>query len=255
PSIRRIQASLPRQRAVSPITSPESTTVPLPRPGSSPPAIPKLMRHPAPGSAASTRLAVSPASPPPTIAANPALRATAASAASPQTQSAGRPSKAKGDSRRIRPRQAAVAGQCPEREKGAVSVVAEIKHPRKPDRGEPRLVPGPVRLLRPDQVLDPPRHGPIAGFPGRHQPEHRPGGLRRRAVFGDPMRHAGVVALLVLAPAAIRALPGHQPRRRTPHLRRRRFQSGGVQRRESRPGAVDVIGAPAPEPAAVRLLL
>src|SRR5437588_10825946 len=110
------------------------------------------------------------------------------------------------DSARIGHRQPPVAGQRPEREEGAITVVAQIEHAREADRGVPRLVPIAIAVLAGDQIGDAARHRRVGNLAGRHQGEQRPGGLRRRAVRRFAMRYTRPIAVTGLAPAAIGAL-------------------------------------------------
>ena len=101
----------------------------------------------------------------------------------------------------------------------------------------------------------PSRHRRMIDFAGRHQAEQRPGRLRRRARRRLVTRVVELVARAVLAPAAVGVLDRFS--QATALLQRRigMIDPGGVERAEHRPGAVDVIDAPAAEPAAVRFLL
>src|SRR6267142_438883 len=69
------------------------------------------------------------------------------------------------------------------------------------------------------------------------------------------MRLVGPVGGAVLAPAAIVTLMREQPVDGAADLRLGGIDAGGVEAAERRPCAVDVVGAPAAEPAAFRLLL
>ena len=84
--------------------------------------------------------------------------------------------------------QVAIARQRPEREKGAVAVIAQIEHAGEAHRRIGFLVPEPVRLLRLHEEADAARHRGMIDFAGRHQPEQRPGGLRRAC--SRRLRHA-----------------------------------------------------------------
>ena len=92
-------------------------------------------------------------------------------------------------------------------------------------------------------------------FSGRHQTQQRPGRLRR---VGRRRLVAAIVELVagaVLSPAAVRVLDGDQPVGRLAHARIGRVEAGRVQRAQRRPRAIDIVDAPAAEPAAVRHLL
>src|SRR5579862_9622149 len=90
--------------------------------------------------------------------------------------------------------------------------------------------------------------------PCGHQSQNRPGGLRRH---GGRLLVAAVVepiAIAAFAPAAVRVLNRDQPVRGTAHNRRVEIEAGTVQASEDRPRAIDIIYAPAAEPAAVFFL-
>src|SRR3954463_7018116 len=134
-------------------------------------------------------------------------------------------------------------------------MVLEIEHARKSGRGKPGLFPQPVLALRAYQVLRAARHFGAPRFARRHQREHSPGGLKRgaRGSLAGTLRTE--VAVVALTPATVCTLHELQPAYRAQHTRMRARHTGGFQRDERRPGAVDVVGAPSPEPGAARLLL
>ena len=134
-------------------------------------------------------------------------------------------------------------------------MVAQVEHPRETDRGVPRLVPIAVAVLAGDQIGDATRDCRVADLAGRHQGKQSPGGLRCGAVRRLAMRHTRPIAVARFAPAAIGALMGEQPSNGAADLRRRRIDADRIQRGQHRPSAVDVVGSPAAEPTAVRLLL
>src|SRR6202040_869593 len=72
-------------------------------------------------------------------------------------------------------------GERPQRKIPAVAVILEIKDPRKTGRGERRITPQAVGPLRPQQVIDAPAYGLRAHLPGRHERQHGPCRLIRRA--------------------------------------------------------------------------
>src|SRR5947207_6758268 len=152
-------------------------------------------------------------------------------------------------------RQPAIAGERPQRKKHAVTVIAQVEDARKPDRGVPGLVPIAVPILAGEQVGDAARHRRVADLARRHQGEQGPGGLRGGTIGRLAMRDVRPVALAGLAPPAIAPLAGDQPIDCAADFGRTGIDPGGIQPGEHRPGAVDVIGAPAAKPAAVRLLL
>src|SRR5579872_3888875 len=85
----------------------------------------------------------------------------------------------------------------------------------------------------------------------RHQRQQRPRGLRRGARLALAARPVAPIRGTVFAPAAVGALLADEPCDRTPDHRIVTRDTGNVERAQYRPGAVDVIGAPAAEPRAV----
>src|SRR5277367_1315531 len=69
------------------------------------------------------------------------------------------------------------------------------------------------------------------------------------------MGHAGPIRFFALPPTPVRVLSGQQPLGGAADFRRRRIDAGSVEGGQYRPGTVDVVGAPAPEPAAVGFLI
>ena len=63
----------------------------------------------------------------------------------------------------------AKARKCPQWEEGGIAVIAQVKDPRKPDRGVPGLVPFAVLILARDQVGDAPVDRRVFGLAGGHQ--------------------------------------------------------------------------------------
>src|SRR5215468_6250993 len=94
----------------------------------------------------------------------------------------------------------------------------------------------------------------VIDLAGRHQPEQRPGCLRGGRWRGLVAAVGELIARSVLAPAAVRVLDRDQPFDRAANLGRRALDAGDIERTQHGPGAVDVVGAPAAEPAAVLLL-
>src|SRR5262249_52372052 len=148
-----------------------------------------------------------------------------------------------------------VAGEREQREKRPVAVVTQVENPGEPDGRVPRLVPIAVAVLALDQIRNAARHGWVRDLTGRHQREQRPGGLPGRAAGRFAMRLVRPIALAGFAPTAILALMRQQPRDGAADLRRGGVDTNRVERRQHRPGSVDVISTPAAEPAAVGLLL
>src|SRR3954453_19048060 len=154
----------------------------------------------------------------------------------------------------VAPLEIAVAGERPEWEELRVAVIAQVEHARKAGRGKAMFGPEAVRPLRARQIGDAARHRRMIDRAGRHQAEQGPRGLRGRARRRLIAPVAELVALPAFAPAAVGVLNGREPLDRPPHRRRRRIDPGRVERAERRPGAVDVVHAPAAEPTALRLL-
>src|SRR5258708_21905733 len=117
------------------------------------------------------------------------------------------------------------------------------------------LVPLPVGALALGQKADALADRVAVDLARCHQPEQRPGGLRRRADLASAARRVRLIGIAVLAPAAIFALFRDQPGDGAAHVRPLHVDAGGVVGAQHRPGAVDVIRAPAAEPGTVRLLL
>src|SRR2546430_4395167 len=109
------------------------------------------------------------------------------------------------------PYQGAVCRQSPKRKVGAIAVISEVEHARKPRRGEARITPQTVVLLGSQQVFDTAPHRIGADLPGRQQPQQGPGTL-----VGSARRFSGCllpvrVGVIALAPAAVGILPGYEP--------------------------------------------
>src|SRR5579883_1434605 len=99
-------------------------------------------------------------------------------------------------------------------------------------------------------MIDPTPYGGRAGLARRAQSDHRPRRLIGRAGEGTIRIPLEVVAVVALAPTAIRVLPREKPRHGAPHGRVMRRDARELQCHEHRPGAVEVVGAPAAEPGA-----
>src|SRR5205807_3359146 len=135
-----------------------------------------------------------------------------------------------------------------------VPVIAEVDHAREARSGEARVAPEAVRPLRAREVLDAAPHGVRSRLSRGDQREHRPGTLvrgARRARPGAP----GLVAVVALAPAAVRILPALEPAHRALDRGVIGADTGLRKRGQHGPRAIDVVRAPAAEPRAVRLLL
>src|SRR5271166_5574847 len=92
-------------------------------------------------------------------------------------------------------------------------------------------------------------------FAGSHQPKQRPRGLRRRTRRLFVTLVIELVARTVLAPAAILILDRDEPIHLAPCIGRCGIDARCVEGAERGPRSVDIIHAPAAEPAAVLLLL
>ena len=130
-------------------------------------------------------------------------------------------------------------------------MVAQVENAREAAAGVGVLPPQAAGILVPAQPGDAALDGRMVDLLCRHQPQQRPGGLRRR---GGRLLVTAIVELVagaVLAPAAIRILDRDQPICSLAHARPRPVEARGAQRAERRPGAVDVVHAPTAEPVAV----
>ena len=150
--------------------------------------------------------------------------------------------------------QVLVAGERPQRKIGAVAVIAQVEHARETDRVVQLLVPFAALARRAAAGrrcrARPPRSRPRPRPSARAAPRPSARACWRRLV--PALRP---VAAAALAPAAIRLLARLQPLDGLAHVGLRHVLAGGVQRAQHRPGAVDVVGAPAAEPGAVGFLL
>src|SRR5918992_1653646 len=92
-------------------------------------------------------------------------------------------------------------------------------------------------------------------FAGGHQRQHRPGRLESRAL-GAGRRVLGFkVAVIALAPAAIRALRLFQPSDGPAYCRIIRRHTNLLECSQDGPGAIDIVGAPTAVPRTGTLLL
>src|SRR5271165_342051 len=91
-------------------------------------------------------------------------------------------------------------------------------------------------------------------LPRRHQSEQSPGRLRRRARRLLIAAVIELVARAILAPAAVRVLYPQEPSDRLAEFGGGVVETDGIERAQDGPGAVDVIHAPAAEPAPIRHL-
>src|ERR1019366_10676236 len=107
---------------------------------------------------------------------------------------------------------------------------------------------GPLAIRAPGsyQIRDAARDRGMLGLARRHQAEDGPGGWAGRGFFvaagwGMP------ISFLVFAPAAVVALHGDQPVGGSTYRGVVVTEANRVQRAQHRPGAVNVVGAPAAE--------
>ena len=134
-------------------------------------------------------------------------------------------------------------------------MVAQVEDAREAAAGVGVLPPQAARVLGPPQPGDAALDGGMVDLACRHQPEKRPGGLRGVGGSGLIAAVVELVARAVLAPAAVCVLDRDQPVGGLAHARPRAVEARGAERAQCRPCAVDVVHAPAAEPAAVRHLL
>src|SRR6516225_5978235 len=232
------------QRWVPETTSPETTTVPTLSSGASPPAMPKLTRQSVFAAAVATSVAVRSRSPVPMTTENPAACAIVASTARPEMHPTLGPipscvlvtlndrSETEFDPARVFRRQAAIAGEGPEREEGAVSVITQIKDSWKADSRKPGLLPISLLILVGDQIGDAAGDCRVFDLPRCHQTEQGPGRLRRGTVRHVAVGRIGKIGFAAFSPAAVSVLAGNQPVDCPLYLQRRRLGADGVKSRE-----------------------
>src|SRR5262245_42770278 len=164
----------------------------------------------------------------------------------PPTASKGRSAGASGRSGM----RSAVDSQRPEREILGVQMVLQVEDTRKARAVPERVFPRAVVALRSQQVIDAAFDGRTARAAGGEQAEERPRRLAR-----NRFAHAGelvvLVALAGLAPAAVAVLVALEPADRALHVLVTGIHADGGEPSEHRPGAVDVIHAPAAVPRSV----
>src|SRR5262245_51155424 len=158
------------------------------------------------------------------------------------------------DKPRIAAHQAPIAPQRPGGEIGRIAVIFEVEHAREADCGIFRLGPAGVGARAVRQMADTAGNRLGLDLAGRHQPENGPGRLRSGGHRGG-VALARPVGCASLAPPAIGTLPGDQPVDGPSDPWRLHVLAGGIEGAQGRPGAIDIIGAPAAEPRAVRFLL
>src|SRR3984885_7283602 len=147
--------------------------------------------------------------------------------------------------------QVAIPGQRPQREKSRIAVRAQTKDARKTPRGEPRLGPKPVAVLGFGEISDAARHRRMVAAMNRHQPEQGPGGLRCSTRRGLVAAITEFIAGSILAPSAVGILNADQPVGAGPYRGGVRLKAGGIEGAQYRPGAIDIVHAPAAVPAPV----
>src|SRR5262249_36495896 len=145
----------------------------------------------------------------------------------------------------------AVARERPQREEFRVAVIAQVEHAREARRRVVRLAPEAVVALRAGQIVDPALDRGMVDLPRRHQAEHGPSRLRRRARRSLVAAVIELIARAILAPAAVAILDPDEPRYGPADFGRGMVDASGIQRAQNRPGAIDVIHAPAAIPASL----
>ena len=153
------------------------------------------------------------------------------------------------------PLQVAVARQRPQREELRIAVVAQVEHPREAAAGVVLLGPDPSGVLAALQPGDAPRHRRMVGLAGRHQAEQRPGGLRGARTARAHSLCSPACSCRSPRPSRRRGSGCDTASRPPCAPSGTRVHAGGVQGAQRRPGPVDVVDAPAAEPAAVGQLL
>src|SRR5690554_3818928 len=91
-----------------------------------------------------------------------------------------------------------------------VAVILQIEDAGEAWGREAVVLPQAVAPLSAEEIRDPPPHGVRASFAGSNQSQHCP----RRLKAGADVRRVAlirIVAVVALAPAAVRILPGTQP--------------------------------------------
>src|ERR1700761_6488367 len=151
--------------------------------------------------------------------------------------------------------QIAIAGQRPKRKKLRISMVAQIEHARETRGGMVGLAPETIVALRRGEIGDAARDCGVIGFTRGHQSKQSPCRLRSGAGRGFVTSVVQLVACRALAPAAVRILDPLKPRNRAAHRLRLRILTRDCERAQRRPGSIDVVHAPAAEPASVPLLV
>src|SRR5579862_8823361 len=133
-------------------------------------------------------------------------------------------------------------------------MVAQVEHPWEAASGVGFFGPKSMIFLVPQQPFNAACDGRMIHPPCGHKSQNRPGGLRgdRGSLFITPIIEA--VAVAALAPSAVRVLNRDQPVGSAADHWRVQVEPRCIQSREYRPCAIDVIHAPAAEPAAVLFL-
>src|SRR5262249_34701694 len=142
-----------------------------------------------------------------------------------------------------------IARERPQRKKFRIAVIAKIKHARKTGRGITRLTPETVLPLPAEQIIDAAGNSRVIDLSRRHQAQKSPGSLRGRARGRLVSAVIKLVARAILAPAAVRVLNLEEPADRLAEFRRGVIDAGHIERAQHRPGAINVIHAPAAVPA------
>src|SRR5262249_58485301 len=141
----------------------------------------------------------------------------------------------------------AVEGEGEEREIAGVEVIAEVEDLREASARPARVVPGPVRPLRPEQVLEPADDARGLQVAEGKQGHEGPRGLRRRgrtdALLGGIVVRAGQ-----LAPAPVGVLARVEPVAGPLVALAAHVLARLLEPAEREPRAVEVVAAPASVP-------
>src|SRR5262245_679943 len=147
----------------------------------------------------------------------------------------------------------AIDPQRPQREILRVQMVLEHEDAREAGAIPVLVVPGAVFALGRDQMLDPALHDRSPSSARGQQAQQRPRRLRRGGGTAAGQLRP-VVALAGLAPAAIAVLGALQPPHCALDILVLEVLADGLQAPHHRPGAVDIVDAPASEPRTVMTL-
>src|SRR5688500_9565966 len=147
------------------------------------------------------------------------------------------------------------SGQRPQREILRVPIISEVKDSWKTRCGEPGVLPQAVLILGIQEVDDTATHFLAVCLSRGHQSKDRPGRLERRARFELACLLRPEVSVVTFTPTAILALHGFQPMCSAADSKMSRIYAREAESFQHRPGAINVIASPAPEPGAAGFLL